>query len=176
MSIKKFEAYSDYQSETIEDILLRYDFPDIEIPNLSEINSIKDVYNTIRKIPNKLFEWLNKIYSENKEAVDKEAQKLQNGLLTEEICPLTLISIAILAYIAYKVYMDRQIGKGNRYNRGSSNTPTARYSNKVPDRFTKSKSKGGYSQLSQTQLKSMMDKALDKSDYEEAEKIGKYLK
>ena len=158
----------------VEDILVKSNPPKMTMD--IEINSISDITKIIRNLPGDIYKWCVSVYEENKEFIEKLAQKVLKNKQNEEICILTLICIGLIAYSLYNVW---KFEKAKRVAKRSGQEFSGTLVWRNP-KLWKGKSKTNAptktTSMSQSEIKREIDKALDKKDYKKAKELSGYLK
>ena len=181
MYIKTFEEFNPFNlkgkldqfSQTAMNIVEKYDDLDLDIDlNTPQISSLKDLYNIIKSAPSELVNFCKRIYSENQEEVDKLATEFKSGIINEEMCILTFLSLCLLVYMVWANWpaIKKKFGYDNGGRAGLGGAKMT-YFNKFKDRHNVS----NYASMSQEQLKKQADDALDRGDYDKLKEISKYL-
>lgn len=185
--IKLYEDFSPFGNlkerinnfyESILPILEEYEDPEINLTSTApQVNGLKDIYEVAKSCPKDLLNFCKLVYNENQEEIDNLSLQFKSGVVNEEMCLLTMLSLGLMAlclWLNWPAIKQRLSASGWLNSRGAGGYKT-RYLDKMKPSEGMQKVKREYRDMNPEELQKELNKELDKGNMDKVKEISKYL-
>lgn len=181
--IKQYEDFSPFNNlkerintfyESLLEIIENYELPEVQINSTApQVNGLKDIYNIARTAPIDLVNFCRMVYDENQEEIDSLSLEFKSGMVNEEMCILTMLSLGLMALCLWLNWpaIKQKLG----WNQSGINRYKMKYYDKMKPSEGMQKVKREYRDMNPEELQKELNKELDKGNMDKVKEISKYL-